>query len=232
MKTIKSLIFLLLFTVYQINGQNSEDCQISPRIHSINGCSIKLNQLKQNQIEQYQKYCSNLKSHNLSEYNYFKNNTTIENYLLEKYPVNFKQIETGFEFINNEQKSIKFQKITEDLKESQDYKFIAKKNNFIIIKLNTYENTNYTIIDLEKFNSWVLPGNPIFTNYNVVYAYTNYYDEGILKIIDIERKKDITLSFEHQILNVKYSNNDSMGLLIEFENKNCNENQFLNILQQ
>ena len=231
MKTLK--IFILLFLTTQVYGQTSENCGINPSIKSNNGCSIRLNQLKDNEIDKYQKYCSNLKSYNSSEYTYLDDDNLIENHLFESYPSNFKKTKTGFEFKNKQGEILKIQKVNlnSDSKQYQNYDFIARVSHFIVISQTGYESWNYLLIDLSNFNSYDLPGEPVFIDSNLIYGYTNYYGSGELTIINFERENDVTLSFENEISNVKYSNNLSMGILLEFRNENCKSNQFLNIVQ-
>ena len=156
----------------------------------------------------------------------------IENHLFESYPLNFKKTKTGFEFKNKQGEILKIQKeyLNSESKQYQNYDFITRVNDIIVISQTGYESWNYLLINLSNFNSYNLPGAPIFIDSNLMFGYTNYYRSGELKIINIERKKDVTLSFENEILNIKYSNNLSMGLLLEFRNENCNSNQFLNIV--
>jgi hypothetical protein len=234
LKTMKILnILILLFFTSQAYCQVSENCGINPTINSNNGCSVRLNQLTKEEIDKYQKYCSFSKSYNSSEYTYLDNDELIENHLLESYPLNFKKTKTGFEFKNQKGKILKIQKInlSSDFKQNQNYDFIAKINHFIIISQTGYETWNYLLIDLNNFNSYNLPGEPVFIDSNLVYGYTNYYGTGAITIIDIKRDEDATLLFENEILNVNYSYNLSMGILLELRNKNCNSNQFLNIVQ-
>jgi hypothetical protein len=78
---------------------------------------------------------------------------------------------------------------------------------------------------LETFESYILPGEPIFINPNLVYGYTNYYGDGELKIIDLERGKDVVLTFSNEILHAC----TSIGILLEFRNENCDSTQFLHV---
>jgi len=231
MKTLKIFILLLLTT--QAYSQVSGDCDINPTIQSNNGCSFRLNKLVDEDIDKYKKYCSNSMSYNSSEYTHLDNDDLIENHLFESYPLNFKKIKTGFEFINQQGQILKIQKVNlnSNSKHYQNYDLIAKVNHFIIISQTGYESWNYLLIDLNNFNSYYLPGKPVFIDSNLIYGYTNYYGSGELTIINIERENDVTLSFDDEILNIKYSNNLSIGILLEFRNENCNYNRFLNIVQ-
>ncbi|WP_152604769.1 hypothetical protein [Psychroserpens jangbogonensis] len=230
MKALKIIILILLTT--QAYSQVSINCAINPTINSNNGCSISLNQIIKEDIKKYQSYCSNSKSFNANEFTFLDNNEVIENHLFKSYPLNFKKTKTGFEFKNQQDQILKIEKayLNSNSKQIRNYDFIAKVGHFIIISQTGYESWNYLLIDLKNFNSYNLPGQPVFIDSNLIYGYTNYYGNGELTIINIETNSDVTLSFENEISNIKYSNNKSMGLLLEFRNEKCTSNQFLNIV--
>jgi len=229
-KHMKLLTILILIFPILIFGQNCDDCNIDPYIVSNSGCSVRLTQIKQKDVETYKIYCVEKEAYNISSYIHINDSDSLEKLLIQKYPDHFKINETGFDFIDNQGEKIEIRNIKAvyDIKDKQEYKITTIIGKYLVVYISGYEWWNYRLIDTENFVQYILPGPPIFINSELLYAYTNCYGSGEIKFIDTEKNKDVSLSFENSIYNVAYSNG-SMGTLMELKNRKCKDTIYLNV---
>lgn len=223
---IRILIILGLLSL-QVHAQVSENCIISPSIQSTNGCRFDFKQLKSTEVTQFQSYCTETKSFNEAEHVVIEDVAAFEQKLFKSYPKNFTQIKNGFVFTDQNGKQFTIQKkiFKTFSKEAIEYTILKKVNQYVVIEEIMYEDGKYTVIDLNTFTAYVLPGHPIFINKNVMFG-CGMYD---ITIIDMERKQDVTLMFNEPLGNASYSTNNSVGMLFQTYSNDCKTFQFFTV---
>ncbi len=226
------IILIVIIPLFSFS-QNGYDCNIDYRILSNNGCYASIKQIEKNEIELYKSYCNEASYYKSSDIIKINNSDSLEKVLYKKYPMNFRKVDNGFEFIDLNDKRIKFQEITmKDCKLNQDYEIRAIIKEYIIIYVSGYEWFQFTLIDTKRFIQYSLPGEPIFINPDLFYGYSGYGGDSEIKFIDTKNNKDVYLIFQESIFNVGHSSNLSMGILLEFNNTNCKDTLYLNIVNR
>lgn len=224
------IILVVIIPLFSFS-QNCDDCNIDYRIISNNGCYTSIKQVDKNEIELYKSYCNEANYYKPSDFIKINNSDSLEKVLYKRYPLNFKKTDNGFEFIDLNDKRIKFQVIRmKDYKLNQDYEIRAIIKEYIIIYVSGYEWFQFELIDTKRFIQYSLPGEPVFINPELLYGYSGYGGDSQIKFIDTKNNKDVHLIFQESISNVGHSSNLSMGTLLEFNNTNCQDTLYLNIV--
>ena len=84
------------------------------------------------------------------------------------------------------------------------------------------------MINLKNGKFYSLPSKPIFINDTLFYAYSNYYGDEDLTIVDVTNEKIVSLVFPNIHFNESY-NNSTYNIRFEVECANSRGKKYLQI---
>ncbi|MBK9356080.1 MAG: hypothetical protein IPN08_01585 [Bacteroidales bacterium] len=83
-----------------------------------------------------------------------------------------------------------------DLKGQLDYRLVGRYENRVVIYAWGFEWEQYLLLDLDGARNYVLPGPPEFSSFSgSVWGWGNAYGDSEFTLIDLENRRDATLTF-------------------------------------
>lgn len=99
-------------------------------------------------------------------------------------------------FENGDTLTLKRVPAATDLKGQLDYRLIGRFEHRVVVYAWGFEWEQYLLLDLDGARHYVLPGPPVFSSFSgSVWGWGNAYGDSAFTLIDLENRRDATLTF-------------------------------------
>jgi hypothetical protein len=103
---------------------------------------------------------------------------------------------TPLAFENGDTLTLKRVPAATDLKGQLDYRLIGRYEQWVVVYAWGFEWEQYLLLNLEGIRHYMLPGPPVFSSFTgSVWGWGNAYGDSAFTLIDLENRRDATLTF-------------------------------------
>ena len=201
-------------------------CDLLPTIKSESKINVSLKEISK------EKYSAR-KIENTNKIELFSNSDSIEKILIKKHPKLFKKKDSSLVFKHKNNSTIFLKNRILSNKSYSDYSIKGSFKDYLFIINIGYEEESTSAINLKNGKVYTFSGKPTFVNNNLFYAYSNYYGDGEVIVIDIANEETVLLTFQNSQFNDSYyiTNGVSNYIMFEVECLDSREKKYLQVLK-